>query len=66
MQILKKRFSLIFAKKNQVHEAIETMKFCKFPENLIPPNMEFMGINRSETIRRVQQTYRGGFQLRIS
>ncbi|KRX34146.1 Zinc finger protein [Trichinella murrelli] len=40
------------------------MKFCKFPENLIPPKMEFMGINRSETIRRVQQTYRGGSQLR--
>ncbi|KRX52266.1 hypothetical protein T09_10129 [Trichinella sp. T9] len=39
------------------------MKFCKFPENLIPPKMEFMGINRSETIRRVQQTYRGGSQL---
>ncbi|KRX16840.1 Zinc finger protein [Trichinella nelsoni] len=43
---------------------MKPMKFFKFPEKPISAKMEFMGVNRSETIRRVQQTYCGASQLR--
>ncbi|KRY13215.1 hypothetical protein T12_11382 [Trichinella patagoniensis] len=61
-QILKKGFSPIFAKttKSITHE------ICNCREEHWNPKMDFMGRNRSEVIRVIQQTHPPRYRLRSS